>query len=305
MRAEHLLNENLSDEGLSDRVLWKLGFPKTRFGSKLTGLYGNVGKLREVVNSKSYTLEAWREEIRRAGVNLWVVLEDVLESALRFSCWVALKDHPKEGHTFNTASAGVLVAIELSGVLRTDQGPVNYSMDRKNTLYPLCVGFRALAQKLETLAASGKAEYQKPEIELAHYCHDSSLQLYPYRHTAWFFDMTDAERTALLNFLGDTSRQLEQNGVLSVRNRLDHHSEDFPTPDEVRACCDAILAAVTGLAEFGLIPRIFAFESGVQDKYGRRIVTSKAHEDMPLLWRPSPLLENIKSLPSADTAQII
>jgi hypothetical protein len=292
------------DRQLANRMLWKLGFPRTHFDSKLETFYEKLAEFKEAACSSQLKMEDWKERVRAAGVNCFAVTEEILDLSLAFSTWLLLSDHYDEKHVFNLRRARLLVSTELSGVIRTEDGPLQLSPAGDNTLFPLVTGFLALAQRLSELLQNSE-KHRKPEVLMAHYSHDSILQVFPYKHYRFVFDASRDELDQTIKLLQRSNSSLQQSSVISVRNGVIHPKQKFPTRTEIDSCCDSLRETVQALEVAGLIPTIYATVKVQDDAFRRVEVTSVNYGDRPLRWSPSPALRAIKSLPSVREPQVI
>jgi hypothetical protein len=306
VRALHfaLPKDRSEDRQLTSRILWKLGFPRTHFDSKLEVFYEKVNEFQDAASNTQTRVEQWKENVRAAGVNCFAATEEILDLSLAFSAWLLLSDHYAEQHVFDLRRARGLVARELSGVISTEGGPLLLSAGGDNTLFPLVAGFLALAQKSSDLLQHA-TKYEKQEVLMAHYSHDSTLQIFPYRHDRFLFDACRAELDKVINLLQSSSSSLQRSSVIAVRNGVIHTKEKFPTKSEIDTCCDTLRETVQALEDTGLVPTVFTTVRVHDDAFRRQEVTSVNYGDRHLKWSPSPALHVIKTLPSLRAPQVI
>ncbi len=307
LRAKYFeLPQNQEQEkSLVERLLWKLGFPHSIHDPIMQSFNEKLEKLRRTTTNASHSTEEWKERVRSTGVNLFVLLEELLDKALAFATWVFLSDHLEEKHLFNLARGRALMAAQISGILSTDEGPVDYDPAGKNTLYPLVFGFLALKRRLEQLLEEPHDNHLKPQVEMAYFSHESSLQLFPYRHRYFIFDATAADRAKCLTLLEKTTELLERSKLVSIRNRIEHRSDPFPSQDEIRSCCELLNQAIVDLELSGLVPITFTTSVVQADSSGRRKITSVNYAGRQIEWNSSPALIVIPTLPSPNSPQIL
>lgn len=306
VRAPHfaLPKERSEDRLLINRILWKLGFPRTHFDSRLEALYEKLNEFQEAASNSQTRIEQWKENVRAAGVNCFAVTEEILDLSLAFSTWLLFSDHYAEKHVFDLRKARTLVAHELSGVINTEDGPLVLSAGGDNTLFPLVAGFLALAQKSSELLQNA-SRYEKREVLMAHYTHDSTLQIFPYRHDRFLFDACRVELDRVINLLQGSSSALQRSSVIAVRNGVIHPKQKFPTKTEIDVCCDTLRETVEALEEAGLVPTVYATLKVQGDAFRRHEVTSVNYGERQLKWSPSPALHVIKTLPHPRDPQVI
>ena len=292
------------DRQLVNRILWKLGFPRTHFGSRLEAFYEKLTEFEKAASSSQSRMEDWKENVRAAGVNCFAVVEEILDLSLAFSAWLLCSDHFAEKHVFDLRRARVLVSEELSGVIQTEDGPLELSPGGDNTLFPLVAGFLALAQRSSELLQN-VSKYRKPEVLLAHYTHDSTLQVFPYKHQRFLFDACKEELDRTISLLQTSGSSLQRSSVITVRNGVIHPKQKFPTRSDIDSCCVTLRETVQALEQAGLVPTLFATVKVENDGFGRHEITSVNYGDRHLKWSPSPALHVIRSLPSVRDPQVI
>lgn len=306
LRAPHLRIPAavVEDDELIRKLLWKLGFPQSRFDSTLRSLYESLKEFRAAANVEVKNTEQWRSLVRGAGANVFVALEEVLDLALGFSAWLLLSDPIQEKHLYNHKRARQVMATELSGVLSTPQGAVELDAEGRNTLFPLIAGFQALAKRVESLLSDADS-YEKPRVQLAHYSRETTLQIFPYRHRHFALDLAQDEVTQCIEAFNHIATKFQDTSVLNVRNRIDHRSETFPAPEEIDRCYETLQVGVSRLEALGLFPSIYATSSIQEDLDGRTIVTSVDYAEASFQWSPSPMVRVVASLPTIKQPQII
>ena len=80
--------------GVRRRLLWKLGFTLARYEDDYQLLRNRIAEFREVVlHLPQQPNEDERARVRSVGVNLFVSVEQFLESLLCFNVWLLSSDH--------------------------------------------------------------------------------------------------------------------------------------------------------------------------------------------------------------------
>jgi hypothetical protein len=307
LRAQHLrVPLNPEEERIfTERVLWKLGFPKTNFESPLRTFHSRLEKFDEAARTSYAEVEQWREQVRSLGVNLFVSTEEVLDQALVFCTWLFMSDHAATKHSFNLKKARLLAAATVSGLVSTDRGPIEYRADAKNTLFPLILSFSALRTKLERMLDEPHDRYLKPKGRLGFFHQKTELQMFPFLHEHFIFDAPDHDRLECLKLIGSTSERLQSGSVMQVRNNIEHLSEPFPTREEVDLCCKSLRKCVGELEEAGLVPVVFTNRKIESDVDRRVRVESCDYKGRVVSWFRSPVLACIHELPGPQEPQIL
>jgi len=306
LRASHLkLPDNDSEEKIFiEQILWKLGFPRASFGSVLVAFHERLRQFHEVSGATFASEERWREQVRSIGVNLFVALEEVLDASLAFSTWLFISDHVSEHLAFNLHRARVLTAEELSGLVQTDKGPVEYKENGKNTLFPLILMFGALRTRLESLLNESAKQYEKPKNMMAFFS-TSSLQLFPFKHYHFVFDACEVEVRRSLDVFASVNKRLQDAPVMRVRNNLGHAADLFPSRDEIEQCCRALKETIGEIERCGLVPGVYANVAVENDGWRREKVVSRDYSGREVIWFRSPSLTCLHELPEVYEPQVL
>jgi len=306
LNADHLRlpNSDEEEDHFVQKLLWKLGFDKVDFGSPVKHFWERLAHFEDVVSSAKEGDSSWITAVRSAGVNLFVGLEELLNNSLSFLCWVFLTDPVVDSHVYNAKRGKSLIPKELDGLVETEKGHVTYDPAGKNTLFPLIVGFSALAKRVRQIVAAREG-YAKPNLYLAHYEGKSSLQLFPYKHQFYICDATASDVQFLITVCEEITVKFQQSRVFEIRNKLEHDNEELPSSREMIKCAEILREVVNTLQEYGFVPIIFAHKDRHSDAFGRKFVVSRDGMGREIKWEPSPALEAIRSLPALTTPQII
>ena len=308
IRASHLASpNNLETENrLIVRMLWKIGFSQTKFPSPLGMFYERLDTLRKIAQTQgSSPEEKWREQVRSVGANFFVSLEEILELSLPFVTWTLLSDHLAETHRYNSERARAFTRLQISGLLSTDRGPIEYLADKKNTLFPLISGFAALRERVQMLLDQGGEHFLKPKVLMGHYTHESRLQLFPYRHRHFIFDMVSADLERSLALVERISRGLNASNAMKIRNSIDHQTEEFPNGSDVEQCCQKVSEIIEESEKAGFVPLLYANVNTATDTYGRKVISSRDYRGRSVTWRRSPALTVLRTLPAPESPQIL
>jgi hypothetical protein len=286
-------------------ILWKLGFPKTTFRSPVESFRSRLSLFRDTAAAGTAMDEHWKEQVRSVGVNLFVSLEEALDRSLAFCTWLLLSDQIQEKHSFNLRAARALAAKELSGLITTDRGPVEFKSNGKNTLFALGTSFGALYKRATALLLETPMVHQKPDTHIAIFARNSKLQIFPFRHTHFIFDMEDEDRKRTLEILQHVNNRIVSTRVLNVRNNIPHVSELFPSRDEIKECCQILEDLLNDLEQFGLMPTVFVTASVENDSWRRRKVRALDYKGREVMWSVSPSTTCLHNVPPTGAPQII
>lgn len=302
--AELKLDTSLAnDDTLVGRISWRLGFAGGTQETGAQSLRERVRDMRDAIPQGSCS-DADKERIRSRSVHLFVDLEKSLDSALCFTAWFTEFDHwaahPK--FTYEPAEARQFMAGILTAQSKASGMDLTYDPSGRNTLGPLIAGFGLLASRLAGL--EGRAsEFLRNAREIPRVCRNSKLVSFGYPHAIPFLNFSQHSRNDVIDTLRSISRALSQGDVLSVRNSLEHHREEFPNSDEMLTCLDSIDRYCAAVEAFGLIPLIFRMREFVRDSSGRtryayedysgRVIESNTFSSIVLTGLPDPSQDQI------------
>ena len=250
--------------------MWKLHFDVGLYPESQPLFWSRLDRLREASKVVGDLNEAQREDLRSAGVNFFVSLEEILEQALSYSTWALIADHYAETKfAFNVQDARQFMADRLNK--RKVEGRVNVQLGGhgRNTLYHLISGFFALSDLCAEMQTNA-AQFKRPESQCPGYRGRTSIEIFPFDHTVLFLDLGKEERANVTSLLRAAAEILGSSGVADVRNRIGHKSQDFPSTAEVDAACVGVSDAVSRLEASGLSPLLYRYVGEEQDEYGRK-----------------------------------
>lgn len=261
-----------SDAELISDITWKLGFPLDLDDRGAADLRENANSLREAASESSHYGEEQQRVLRSLSPNLFVSLEETLDRALVFVCWLTAVDHwmEKPRFTFFRDEARRDTARILSSYSARKGDAVVFNGDGVNTLFPLIAGFGLLASYLESEAAQPD-KYQRAQSDVPEVFSESDLMTFGYQSKLPFLNCPAESRGRLIRELRTVSRELSNGGISTVRNSLEHHKGSFPSQQDILSCIDAITRVCDLLEEFGILPMVFRLKSFTRDSEGRTI----------------------------------
>ena len=287
-------------------LVWKLGLRIDAYPEYLPRFHDRRRRFASSVKSAEAAPpeESERDEIRGAGSNFFVALEEVLDSTLAFSSWALTFDHfgaRRNRFEYTLADArrhGFSFVNDHAG-----EGVSELDLFGTNTLEPLSAGFAHLAEILRSVAQE-ESLYRRSEADLPQWADVSSLEVFPFRHTLPWLDLTVASRSRILSVLDGVPKVLSRNDVAQVRNQMTHRRDDFPTGTEVRLVCDALERLVGDLEEAGLAPDVYTRQGEQADPYGRRMTVLSDYFGREIeLATPSEIRRS--GVPSIGQPQVI
>ena len=250
------------------KLLWKIGFNIETHPPHNALFWERLEKLIGAASSLLPYSETDRENIRSAGVNFFVSLEEILDQSLAFSTWALLADHyAKTRFVYNLDAARQFMANRLNTV--EDITGVHFDPLGKNTLYPLIRGFSILAKLLEQVCVQGEDDFLRPKKEMPDFSYQSDLELFPFSHTLMILDVADSDKVRIIELLKSVTQKLEAADVCNVRNRIEHRRSDFPHQTEIESVYKAVSDAATDLELSGILPLIWLTDGVSSDRFGR------------------------------------
>lgn len=293
------------EEGLIERILWKLGFDVGLYPPYQRLFWERQAKLLETATTHTIYGERDRELIRSAGVNFFVSAEEVLDHSLSFTTWALLSDH--YGVTkfkCNFDEARRFMASRLSGLRSGSGDPLVFDADGKNTLYPLVQGFGLLAELCTKTIETGNDELRRPEEELPGYYGKTEIEAFPFLHKALVLDLQQQDCDRIIALLTRITAVLEKFQVCNIRNRLEHKRPDFPNQAEIERACHALAEIVGEMEEAGVCPLVYLYAGRKIDQYGRGILIYKDYRGREVTLS-EPSQHRVCRLPSVSAPQII
>ncbi|TFW36024.1 hypothetical protein [Massilia horti] len=257
---------------LINKILWKLGFSVAAHATALRTFEARLDALlhssREITNSS----EAERERTRSAAVNLFVSLEELLDLTLSYSSWLFLSDHfGSTRFRFSITEGRIIAARHLSGKKIGSGDRLDLRKDGKNTLFPLIEGLDVLGNHVRALRKKNSKKFLRKVGDEPGYAGKNPLEIFPFIHTLFLYDVSDADIAACTNLLQQASSLLRQGKICEVRNKLEHRREDFPSKEDIERCCDSVSKALKNLVLAGLCPVDYYRVETKIDAYNRRV----------------------------------
>lgn len=267
-------SDNLDDKNLTQAILWKLGFSLADLEDQSERFWREHEKMRMLTQTVGVTASVNEDEIRGNATLYFVRLEELLDDSLGYVTWGLTYDHLKSDRPFvfnyemdRKWSFERLSAAESA----RSSGPELIEFGEKNSLYPLCRGFGALANHLNGLAGSS-GDYVRDEDEYPEYVGKTEIQKYPFGSTIPFLNLIDSAQATILDRLDRVSKLLVGADVNEVRNELLHFRRSTADLSRLTRCLDAVEEAVKLLDAGGMIRSLYGFKSRSLDNWGRGVV---------------------------------
>jgi hypothetical protein len=260
-----------NDDVSVDKMLWKLGFNPSRYSDTLKRLKSRLRDFNEkLLSIPSIDTENDREAIRSVGVNLFVSLEDFLDSFISYNVWLLYNDHfTVNRFQYDVDVARRSVALALGSKLEADDVVVFWSSKGNNALGTLLQYLNKTTVWIESLEDGNRDVLKKTDDDLPHY-YDDKLRPFPFRHTQLWADTDLVELTKHKEGFLSISRLIQQAGLASIRNGIDHHRDEnsFPGADKMIACAARLSQALESADINRYFPKQFWLSSKKENRYG-------------------------------------
>ncbi|KDN56532.1 hypothetical protein [Flavobacterium seoulense] len=265
-----LPNNEESENNLINKVLWKLGFDINIYPNTINDFWNKLEDFKDTVRSVKSLNTFEKDKIRSSSVNLFVALEDILEQSLSFITWFLLSDHFLETKfKYDYETARHFMSKKLEGQVIGSNEPLRFDKNGKNTLFPLTEGFSALVQICDEIMSSSRDEYLRSKEELPSFYDKAQYTSFPFMHKILLLDLKSSNYQSIKENISEISSEFNKNSVLSIRNKLQHKRDDFPSTAEILKACYTIEEVVNKLEINSLWPNVYLFKTLNSDKYRR------------------------------------
>ncbi|MBO9604994.1 MAG: hypothetical protein J7639_03545 [Paenibacillaceae bacterium] len=257
------------EEFLIEKILWKLGFDIGLYPNEVPLYWERLNKFCDTTRTHIGSTENDKEMIRSSAVNFFVSLEQVLDYSLSFSTWLLFIDHYSNSEfKFNLKKAQKFTANFLNSRQADLEEKIVYDENGKNTLYPLIQGFKLLADQVNK-AIINEVQYIRSPGEFPSFYGRSNINKFPFLHNILLLDLSpeDIKNTVYLFEL--ITHELTSANVCSVRNKIEHKRDDFPTTEEIEQACAALERITRKMQDAGVLPTIYLYSGLYKDEYGR------------------------------------
>lgn len=251
-------------EELLETLLWKLGVPSMLH-------FNEIDRVRQHCAAVETLGDVAEDDRRPAFTNLFVAVEDLLQSSISYATTALTRDH------FST-STGFLYQQDWTAALdfldrhapTTDEA-LSLRSNGKNTLVPLAAAFGRLSKAISSLNPQDylrAIEHYPPECW-------SSPRPFAFKATLPWFDLTADARSRLTSALIRVSSLVSNETVINVRNAASHGNSTPPSTADVRLAIEKIRLCCDELEVTGLFPCVFRREGRQSDEDGRSTYTYK------------------------------
>ena len=294
-----------SDQELIQKILWKLGNGLPAPSPREHRVTERITLFRHVSTKEKDRTESGIDNIRSAGINMFVEFEALLADIIDYSCWMLLSDHYSSNRLLRFVYRKK-VAQQFSRPLlmtRARQGSFEFKDDGSNSLGTLIEALRVIASLCDE-AVGARPDFVRSADMIPFVDVFSDVFSFPFLHTKLILDIDPAKVTAVLNTLRSAASELEAAGVPSVRNGMGHPRPAFPTDEDVVKCCLGIERALTIMQADGILPTVYVRVDRTMDSFGR-ITTTMTDGDGRCVKLADPSEIALSGMPSLNVPQMI
>lgn len=269
-----LVIDDVSDNDLVERMLWKLGFDVAEGDELHENFWRHSDRLRRAAETASVSSSVGEEEMREISGSYFPSLEGLLSDSLVYDVWALTTDHVSESDPYRYVCDDR--AISLTSQHLAEQLHVAGDLPEPKaglerwTLQPLCRGFAELSILLANMENSG-AVMIRAEASLPEFDDWTTIQRFPFRHNVPYLDLTTESREKLRAVLTDTSRALISSGVLELRNSLLHYRRSNVDLEGLVQALGKVEAAIRTLESVGLVRIVFHRQRVETDQWNRSL----------------------------------
>jgi hypothetical protein len=245
------------------RILWKFGFDIPRYDEVLERFRTRLDRMNEA--ALVFTPERGedaREELRSAGVNLFVSAEEFLEELISFTVWLLASDHfVATRFAYRPSNARQFVPEILSPAINVENIEFRWQPTGGNSLGVLVQYLNNCSQWISSLASTepqDRIALQRPEEQLPFYANDLTRP-FAFRHKHLWADADPNELRQYAQGFERIVKLLAQANLANVRNGLEHKREEekFPSADAILACVARIREALELADAQRYYPKLF------------------------------------------------
>lgn len=254
---------------ICNKIIWKLGFNIAPYSKNLKDIWRYVDLFKDDVFAAKIYNENDKEKIRSSAVNVFVSLEQKLQESLCFITWILLSDHYLDTNFVYTYRKANLVMFDALNNFQYSEGEkLIIDKNGKNTLFPLITGFLCLS-KICKVINDKKEDYERSQNEFPSFHGKNTLSEFPFPYKPLLLNLQQKDLDQILQNLGRITSEFNKGNVLSIRNRLQHSREDFPTQDEISQTINSIVDVLTLIEENNFYPTTYRKIQTNVDLYNR------------------------------------
>ena len=126
---------------------------------------------------------------------------------------------------------------------------------------------------------------------------------FAFPYILFFLNLEQGSMSDILTALQKTSRLMQSDHVIDLRNSFAHGNHPLPDPEIIDSVLDRISRAAAQLKVTGFYPRTYELQVVSRDDLGREELTYQSGDDIISMFRPSWAIA--PKLPLGDTRLII
>jgi hypothetical protein len=261
-----VVEQDKIDNKFVSRLLWKMGFTPPQFTDFESRFQSRIeGFTKALIANSPIASEEQRESIREAGVNLFVSVEEFLDSLIVFNVWLLASDHfGVTRFQYDSKRARLLVPVVLgkSVNMSEDGDEVEWDLSKSNTLGVSLAYLNVASKWLNGLPEANRDSCRRSEVDMPHFAARDRLS-FPFQHTQLWADCDITELAIYIKEFSALTKSLSQADLAGIRNGLDHTRDEysFPTGDNMLACVTRLRDSLSIAMSRGFFPRATWLES--------------------------------------------
>lgn len=301
------VGENVDDQDLVKRMLWKLGFDVVDADKLHEDFWRHSDRLRKAAEAASVSTSVGEEEISEISTSYFRALERLLADTLNFCTWAFTTDHVRDQDPYlyidnsevlakTTAQLGP--GLSSHGDIHDAKSPVD-----KWTLQPLFRGFEVLADVLDEVVGASN-QFVREADSVPDFADQTTVQRFPFRHTAPFLDLTVSSQQVVGSTLRSATKGLLASNATEVRNGLLHYRRSNVDLKKLVGSLESVESVIRNLESQGFVRIVYRRQRVEIDRWGRSLHTFSENTGRErAISRPSAYAW--VNLPSLDEPQYL
>lgn len=260
---------------LVDVICWKLGFVLAKLPDPLQTIREHIAELRTCVLAiDSLDDQGTRDNIRRAGVNVFVDLEAVLQKVVAFVTWLLATDHAVDSRlVYRNSSAMRAVPRHIGESLSSSDGATyTWSVEGRNVFATIFTYLGRLKGWVDELPERDRAPLLR---NIGPVSVERSSTPFAFRHMHLWADCTPTSLQTISADLSTLLRIIGNADIAGVRNGLDHYREphDFPSLERLIALPTRLEQAIEIIERARFFPKHYRIQTFQRYLHGHYDVT--------------------------------
>lgn len=221
-----------------NRLLYRFGYVPIFRDTIMTRLDEAIMCFLNVLDDINVDDNVNKERVRSVGVNLFIAVEEFLDSFVTYNTWVLSSDHFVNTRlTYNLDKARKSVTTLLGATLYTEQQELKWDEGGGNTFSVLLRYLSELKKWIIKLPDRNRDDLKRNESDLPFYSQHAEIP-FLYKHTQLWADLDINSIKQYINDFSNICDNIDRANICFIRNGIDHMRSDekFPKVDDMRNC---------------------------------------------------------------------